>query len=143
MKGRYQEALTVMTQMAKMNGKTLPPDDQVLSAMKLIGQRVSVFGNDNTINDRNINYNTIDNNINNYSNDNCFNDNNNNNNNNYIVFIMMITIMIIIIMMMMVRRPFLALLRKIGVYQAVQSTVLCTFLCRTLCTVSPPCSSDP
>lgn len=38
-KGRYQEALKVLTQAAKVNGKTLPPDEQVLSAMRLIGQK--------------------------------------------------------------------------------------------------------
>ncbi|KAG0717879.1 Solute carrier family 22 member 21 [Chionoecetes opilio] len=38
-KGRHQEALKVMTQVAKVNGKTLPPDHQVLAAMKVIGQK--------------------------------------------------------------------------------------------------------
>ncbi|XP_050727693.1 organic cation transporter protein-like isoform X2 [Eriocheir sinensis] len=39
MQGRNKEALKVLTQVAKVNKKTLPPDDQMISAMTLIGNK--------------------------------------------------------------------------------------------------------
>lgn len=38
-RGRHQEALKVMTQAAKVNKKTMPSDDQVLSVMRVIAQK--------------------------------------------------------------------------------------------------------